>query len=359
MTELTELVIELADAFGPSGFEGEVREIFRRQTEAVAEIAYDNLGSIVATHRGGTAGPKILLAAHLDEVGLLIRAIMPNGYLKVVPLGGWWPPTLLAQRVLIRSGRGDHLGVMGAKPPHFLGEEDKNRALKLNDLYIDVGARNAEAVTALGIAVGDPVVPAVATSRLSGTDTFVGKAFDDRIGCAAVIELLRELDGTQPNRVCGAGTVQEENGLKGARTLTSLVQPDLCLVLEGPPADDFPDNSVVQGRLGGGPQIRIYDPSMFANQTLAKLAIAQAEQLGIAYQVTVRESGGTDGSAIQLAGTGGVPTLVLGIPVRYAHSHQGIVALSDLEATIKLLKALLYALDETTVAKLKQNPWSS
>ena len=144
----------------------------------------------------------------------------------------------------------------------------------------------------------------------------------------------------------------------GAKALAALVEPDVCLVLEGPPADDFPDaGAIVQGRLGGGPQIRMYDPSMIANRALARLAVAQAQKLGIPYQVTVRESGGTDGSAIQVQTAGGVPTLVIGIPVRYAHSHQSIINLKDLEATVRLVTALLGVLDEPTVADLKRHPW--
>ncbi|TCL74171.1 putative aminopeptidase FrvX [Hydrogenispora ethanolica] len=358
MVDLSRLAAELSNAFGPSGFEGEVRDVFRNWLTGRAEITYDNLGGIMAWRRGASETPKILLAAHLDEVGLLVRGILPGGCLRAVPLGGWWPPTLLAQRVVVRSAGGDHFGIIGAKPPHFLGEDEKNRPLRWGDLYIDVGATSAAEVADLGIAVGDPVVPAVAASPLGLAGTIVGKAFDNRIGCAAVIATLLELRGDHPNLVIGSGTVQEENGARGARTLASLVQPDLCLVLEGPPADDFPDaGAIVQGKMGGGPQIRFYDPSMIANQALAKLAVAQAQRLGLPYQVTVRESGGTDGSAIQVQTVGGVPTLVIGIPVRYAHSPQSIVRLSDLEATIQLVGALLGVLDEATVDRLKQQPW--
>jgi putative aminopeptidase FrvX len=358
LSDLDKIMIQLSDAFGPSGFEKDIRNIFQREVAELAEIDYDHLGSIIAKHYGSSTSPKILLAAHLDEVGLMVRGILPNGYLKVVPLGGWWAPTLVAQRVIIRNRNNqDHYGVMGAKPPHYMSDDEKNRVLKLSDLYIDLGAHSAEEVAALGIKVGDPVVPAVKTEALSPPDTLVGKAFDDRAGCAVIIKVLQELDTAHPNLVIGAGTVQEENGMKGAVTVSSRVQPDLCIVVEGAPADDFPDaGSIKQGQLGNGPQIRYLDPSMIANQSLARLAVNTAEKRGIPYQVAVREGGGTDGREIQRFGSG-VPCVVIGVPVRYAHSHQGILSLQDLRSTVRLVKALLYELDETTVNELKRNPW--
>lgn len=311
----------------------------------------------MASHHGTVITPKILLAAHLDEVGLLVRGILPNGYLKVVPLGGWWAPALLGQQVLIRSKQGDRLGVIGSKPPHYMGEEERNRPLKINDLYIDIGASSGTEVASLGVEVGNPVVPAVKATAMSPQSAIVGKAFDDRAGCTVLLQVLRELDHTHPNLVIGAGTVQEESGIKGARTIAAIAKPDLCVVLEGAPADDFPDaGGIVQGRMGGGPQIRYYDPSMIANRALVDFVVCEAQKFGISYQLAVREGGGTDGSEIQLA-AGGVPTVVIGVPVRYAHSHYGILNLKDVEATVQLVKAMIQRLDEAKVNELKTNPW--
>lgn len=357
MAGLEEIIIELSNAFGPSGFESEVRGILKKRLENYTEITYDNLGGIIAVHQGRADVPKILLAAHLDEVGLMVRGITPGGYLKAVPLGSWWPPTLLAQRILVRSKNGDYYGTIGAKPPHYLAEEERNRPLKMADLYIDVGARSYEEVVTMGIAIGDPVAPAVKAELLGTSKTLVGKAFDDRAGCAVIAQVLRELDRNHPNQVFGAGTVQEENGLKGAKTVAAIVQPDLCLVIEGAPADDFPDsNGIIQGKLGGGPQIRYFDPTLIANRALVKLAKSKAEQMGIPYQLAVREGGGTDGKEIQQSGVG-VPTLVIGIPVRYAHSHQCIISLNDIEATVNLVRGMVDILDNAAVNELKRNPW--
>jgi putative aminopeptidase FrvX len=358
MMNLEETVVRLSNAFGPSGYEMEARQVFADMLKEVAGVSGDGLGNVLATHSGVNPGPRILLAAHLDEVGLMVRDILPGGCIKAVPLGGWWAPALLAQPVLIRSKQGDRRGVIGAKPPHYMKEEEKNRSLNMADLYIDVGAKNRAEVLALGIAIGDPVVPAVQTVALSPRKTLMGKAFDDRAGCAAAVRILRELNHDHPNEVVVAGTVQEEVGLKGARALASLVRPDLCLVLEGAPADDFPDSGpIMQGKLAEGPQLRRYDPSMIANQHLVDLAIEVAQNIGIPYQVAVREGGGTDGSAIQVQTPGGAPAMVIGVPVRYAHSHHGIIHLDDLENLVKLVKALIYRLDAATVQKIRQNPW--
>ncbi len=358
MTSLEQLVFDLSNAFGPSGYEKEVREVFQKAVAERTEISYDNLGGIMAFHKGSSEIPKVLLAAHLDEVGLMVRGILPSGYLKVVPLGGWWAPALVAQRVIIRSKKGDHYGVIGSKPPHYMSDEERNRSLKPGDLYIDIGARSGEEISALGISIGDPIVPAVEAGFLSPANFVVGKAFDDRSGCAAVIQVLKEIDADHPNLVIGAGTVQEENGMKGAHSVVALAEPDVCLVLEGAPADDFPDGGpLIQGKLGGGPQLRYLDPSMIANRALIELAVQTATELGIPYQTAVREGGGTDGGVIQTRGLGGVPTMVMGVPVRYAHSHQGIISLDDLKATIHLAKELINRLDQATVADLKRNPW--
>lgn len=355
--ELAQMVIRLSEAFGPSGFEGEVRAIFEEMVREVAEISYDHLGSIIATHQGMADQPRILLAAHLDEVGLMVQGILPGGELKAVALGGWWPPVLIGQKVIVRSQTGYHPGVIGAKPPHHLRDDEKNRAPRLDELYIDIGAGSREEAMVLGIEAGDPVVPAVKTTRMSNPRMLLGKAFDDRIGCAVLAKVLRELDETHPNRIIAVGTVQEENGLKGARAVTGLVVPDLCLILEGAPADDFPGGVIVQGRLAGGPQLRRFDPSMLANQGLVNLAIDEARRLGIPYQVAIRDGGGTDGSAIQVQVDGGVPTMVISVPVRYAHSHHGIINLDDVAATVELVEALIARLDQATVTHLKQNPW--
>lgn len=356
MSELLSILTELANAFGPSGFESEPREVFRKWLETKAEFSYDNLGSCIAVHRGPSPSPRILLAAHLDEVGLLVRGILPSGYLKVVPLGSWWAPSLLAQKVVIRSANGDHHGVVGAKPPHFLSDEEQQRLFKLKDLYIDVGARSKEEAESMGIQIGDPMVPAVNVEPIGKDEMFAGKAFDDRAGCAVMIQILREI-ADHPNTIYAAGTVQEENGLKGANTVAAAVQPDVAIVLEGTPADDFPDaGGVIQGRLGGGPQIRWLDPTMIANPALLKLAVETAKELQIPFQEAVREGGGTDAKEIQIYGAG-VPILVIGVPVRYAHSHHGIVHLGDLRNTVKLVKAMIMKMNQETVAAMKQNPW--
>jgi putative aminopeptidase FrvX len=354
MSNISGMLIELADAFGPAGFEKEAREVFEKHLPKTAQLSYDNLGSIIAELPGKVAGPRVLLAAHLDEVGLMVRGILPGGQLRFVPLGSWWAPTLLAQRLLVRTRQGDRLGVIGAKPPHFLKEDEKNKPLKLEELYLDVGTSSAAETEALGFAPGDCAVPAVSATAIGPEGTYCGKAFDDRAGCAVLLQALQELKGDHPNTVFAAGTVQEEGGLKGARTVANLVKPDIAIILEGTPADDLPEmGPIVQGRLGGGPQLRWRDGSMIAHRGLTEFAGVMAKELQIPYQMAVREGGGTDAAKIQLA-HGGVPVLVIGVPVRHIHSHQSIVRLGDLEVTVKLVKALVMGMDEKRVEEVKK-----
>lgn len=343
---------ELSEAFGPPGHEEEVAEIFRRRLEGLAACRRDRLGSVVAELPG--PGPRIMLAAHLDEVGLLVKAVTAEGYLRCVPLGGIWPPVMLGGAFRIKGRRGEVRGVLGAKPPHFMKEEERRQTPQWEGLYIDAGARTGEDALALGLVPGSPAVPDIQPALLPGTGIIMGKALDDRTGVQAIVETARRMAGEKrPGALLVVGTTQEEIGARGARTAASLLHPDVCLVVEGTPADDFPSfpREQAQGVLGRGPQIRIYDPSMIANRALVELAVSEAEDLKIPYQTAVRDGGGTDGGAVHLHGPG-VPTLVVGIPVRYAHGPVGLSSLADLELTVELLAAILRRLDAPTVAAL-------
>lgn len=232
-------------------------------------------------------------------------------------------------------------------------ERDKEM-IHLDEMLIDVAARDkAAAEEELGISVGDYVFAAPSFAQMAG-GRLMGKAFDDRAGCALLVELIEALQGLDhPNTVAAAATVMEEVGLRGARTAAQTVGPDLAIVLEGPPADDVPGMAKddPQGALGGGVQIRCFDPTMVVHGPLKEFVISVARKESIPYQLVVRDSGGTDAGSIHMTGTG-VPSIVLGVPVRYIHSHHCILDLADYEAALKLLTALVSNLDEKTVGGL-------
>jgi endoglucanase len=349
------LLRELTEAHAVPGHEEEVREIFVREMSELGTVGGDRCGSVTCEFGDG---PRVLLAGHMDEVGFMVQSITKEGFLRFIALGGWWSHTLLSQRVVVRTSSGRKVpGVIGSKPPHMLPESERRQVVQIEEMYIDVGAQSLDQVEhELGIRVGDPVAPWSPFTPLALDGMLLAKAFDNRVGMAAAIQAGRLLaEGGVPNRLVVAGTVQEEMGLRGARTLARVARPDVAVVLEGPPADDTPGGArgAVQGRLGGGVQIRMFDPSAISHPLLARLAIEVAEQEKIPHQVTVRHAGGTDAGAIQPSGEG-VPSVVLGVPARYIHSHNAIIDLNDYLQMVALAAALVRRLDAETVAAISR-----
>jgi endoglucanase len=350
-----ELLRELTQADAIPRHEEAVRQIFQSRLGHAGVIEKDRLGSIFCTKRGGGDKPRILLGSHMDEVGFIVQRVTASGYVKLVTAGGWWAHTLLAQRVNILTRQGKIPGVIGSTPPHLLGSGDREKVMDIKDLYIDVGAESGEqALEEYGVQPGCPIVPYGPFIPMKNPKLFSAKAFDNRVGVGLVIETLLQL-GEHPNTVIGTGSVQEEVGLRGARTVASAIEPDVAIVLEGPPADDLPgfDSDAAQGKLGGGVQIRLYDPTMIANPRLCDLVIETAKANQIPHQIAVRQSGGTDAGAIHQAGCG-VPSIVLGVPARYVHSHVSIINIDDYRAALELLLHLIPRLDQSTVDALVQ-----
>lgn len=349
-----ELLNTLTQAHGVPGHEDEVREIFQSQLDGIGPIQKDRLGSVYCVKKGSADSPRVLLDSHLDEVGFLVQSITPSGYVKFVPVGGWWTHTLLAQRVTIKTAKGKIPGIIGSVPPHLLGADARKKVLEIQKLTIDIGASSAEeAVERCGVRPGCPIAPYSPMMALHNGDLLTAKAFDNRVGVALVIETLKKLGSDHPNTVIGVGSVQEEVGMRGARTAAAAIEPDVAIILEGPPADDTPgfERDAMQGRLGGGVQIRLYDPTMIANPKLCDLVIETARDSKIAHQVAVRSSGGTDAGEIHRSGRG-VPSVVLGVPARYIHSHVSVMHLADYRAALDLLSLLIPRLDRRTIESL-------
>ena len=348
------LLQELTEAHSVSGHEDEVRAIFTDELSDIGPLATDKLGSVICAHRN--EGPRVMIAGHMDEVGFMVQNITLDGFIQFVTIGGWWAQVMLGQRVQILTRSGEKvIGVIGSKPPHFLTPAQRENAVPVESMFIDVGASSRREVTDnFQISLGDPIAPFSQFTPLTKMNFYMAKAFDNRVGMAGVIQAALELaDTDHPNELIFAGSVQEEVGLRGAKTLANFVKPDVAIILEGPPADDTPgfNSSESQGRLGGGVQIRLYDPTAISNPRLAELTIKTAEEANISHQVTVRRSGGTDAGSLHQANQG-IPCIVLGVPTRYIHSHNAIIDIEDYLAMVNLTIALAEKLDDETVASL-------
>jgi putative aminopeptidase FrvX len=351
-----ELLRELTEASGISGYEEEVRKIIKRHLQDVTSIEQDRLGSIVCRKDGESAAPRIMLAGHMDEVGFIVKLITDEGFIRFSTLGGWWGHVMLAQRVVIKTREGDISGLIGSKPPHVLSEEERKKLQEPKDMYVDVGATSSAEVKGLGIRPGDPIIPVCPFTVLNTGKTYMGKAFDDRVGCALFINVLKNLlKEKHPNTVYGVGTVQEEVGLRGAHTSSWVVEPDVGLTMEISVAGDVPDvkKEDAQGKLGKGPVIILRDGTMIPNLRLRDLFIDTAEEMKIPYQFDMLERGGTDSGAIHLHRRG-VPNLVIGVPTRHIHSHAGILHREDYDNTVRLVTAVVRKLDAKTVAGLTE-----
>lgn len=353
-TKAVSLLQELTEAHSVSGHEDEVRAIFVDELEECGELSADRNGSVFC--ETGGAGPRVMVTGHMDEVGFMVQNITPDGFIQFLGIGGWWEHNLLSQRVQILTRSGEKvLGVVSSKPPHFLPEAQRRQVMAMDQMFIDVGAESKkDAMENFGISLGDPIAPVSEFTPLVKEDLFMAKAFDNRVGMAGTIQAGQILaESAHPNRLILCGTVQEEVGLRGAKTAANFAKPDVVIVLEGPPADDTPgfSRSDCQGRLGAGVQIRLFDPSAITNPRLARLAIETAQAEGIPHQVTVRRSGGTDAGSFHLSNEG-VPCVVLGVPARYIHSHNAIIDVNDYLHMLSLTIALVRRLDEETVEGL-------
>jgi endoglucanase len=346
-----ELLQTFSDCFGPPGGEGPVARLVERYLQSFCQLSRDGLGSVLAEKAGQNRQPRLMLAAHLDEIGFMVQGVTPQGYLRLQALGGWEPSWLPGQRLLIHTSSGQREGVVAATPVHF--RQDKKKELKIENLLVDIGAASPAEVQALGVGLGDLAVPR-AGFAVFNENFLVNKAWDDRVGVAAMIAVLQGFqERPHPNTILAAGTVQEEVGCRGATCAVEAARPDLAIVLEGPPADDLPGLSPdpPQGALGQGVQIRLFDPTIIVPQKLWRWVVELAQQQNIPHQLAVRRSGATDARAIHLA-HGGIPTIILGVPVRYAHSAAGIIQQQDFTAMVDLTSAIVAELDEARLAAL-------
>lgn len=349
-----ELLERLSNAAGPSGFEEPIRKIMVEEMKPYASsITFDGMGSIIATQ--GATGPKIMIDAHMDELGGLIRRITPNGFLTMQMLGGWLDQALVDQRWIILGSKGPVLAVTGIRDIHVVPQEERSRVYSRDNLFLDVGASTEEQVRALGVSPGDPVVPDSRFAVLNGTDEYLGKAWDDRAGCAVVVEAMRRLAKTSLKaRLFYAITTQEEIGLRGAHSAADTIKPDIGIALEsGIVGDVFGTHpEEAQEKLGAGPGVFLFDTSELPNRKMVQFVRDTAKASNVPLQDDLVLGYGDDTAEIQKS-TGGVPTVNLVIPTRYTHSHNGIISRKDFDGMVNLLVSMLQSLDTEKVQKLR------
>jgi len=351
---VTQLMKQFTEAPGPPGAEGPVRKLFAENAKPFADkISYDGLGSVIAQQ--GSTGPRIMVDAHMDELGAIVRHIRPDGYISVQMLGYWLPQALGDQRWLIIGSKGSVLAVSELWDAHLAPHEAGHPATP-SEYFLDVGARNAADVTALGIGPGDPIVP-VSEFAVLPNQRYLAKAWDDRVGCMAMIEAMRRLaKSPHPNQIFYAATIQEEGSIemRGATTSAHIINPDIGIALEVGVANDTPGNKPDASleTIGGGPGIMLYSFSEYPNRNLVRFVQQVAGELKIPLQYDFVQGFGDDAGAIKLNGSG-VPVTTLLVPTRSTHTHNGIIERSDFDRTVDLLVALLQRLDASAVARIK------
>ncbi|MEN1968267.1 M42 family metallopeptidase, partial [Lentibacillus sp. N15] len=277
-----------------------------------------------------------------------------QGYLYFQTTGGWWSQVMLAQRVTIMTAKGDVTGIIGSKPPHILSAEARKKPIEIKDMFIDIGASSKEEASDFGVRPGDSIVPYFEFTQLKNEKMLLAKAWDNRIGCAIAIEVLKQLkDVNHPNIVYGVGNVQEEVGLRGAKTATHTIMPDIGFAVDVGIAGDTPgvSDKDADSELGKGPQLVLYDASMVSHKGVRDLVVDTADEQHIPYQYTSIAGGGTDSGSIHLTANG-VPALSITIATRYIHSHAAILHRDDFENAVKLIVEVIKKLDRDKVNEI-------
>ncbi len=346
MSDLKDILERLSNAHGVSGYEGNVRQIIEEEIRPyIDEIKTDKMGNLIATKLGGK--PTVMLAAHMDEIGLMVKYVDDKGFVHFTKIGGWFDQTLLNQRMVLHTEFGTVYGVIGSKPPHAMNDEDKKKPILAEDMFIDVGATSKEDAEKLGVKAGTPITSDM-EFKLLGNDMVTGKAFDNRAGCVMLIEALRQMKGVKAT-VHAVFTVQEEVGLKGAKTSAFGLNPDVALATDVTITGDHPgiEKKHSAMEIGKGPSITISDAEgrgIIVPEPVLKWLKEAAESSNVPYQLEVGVGGTTDASAIHLSREG-IPTGVISTPSRYIHTPVSVLSMTDLENAAKLVARALEIVD--------------
>ena len=352
MSEQNEIerILALSNAFGPSGMEDEVSALVQSELrQAGIDSVQDHMRNVRA-ELNHADGPRVMLDAHLDEVGIITQAVKPDGTMTFLPLGGWAPANFPSSSFQIKNKAGgfEH-AVIASKPPHFMSDAERKQAPAVENMVLDCGAKDAaDTIHTYHLGIGCFGAPEVKASYSKRTHLFTGKAFDCRIGVAAEIEtMIRLKQRNLPCSVSASFPVQEEMGERGAMANAHALKPDVAICFEGCPADDtFQKPWLIQAAMYQGPMLRDFDVSMITSPRFEQFALDLAVKHQIPVQESVRKGGGTDGGKIHLEG---IPCIVIGIPVRYIHSSNCYCTLDDYEHAVQLAVELCSALSVETL----------
>lgn len=347
------LLKDLSEISGVSGNEKKVAKYIEEVLkDENLEKTNCNLGSQIYI-KNKNVGPKIMLAAHMDEVGLMVREITDKGFLKVQPIGGWYSQVMLSQKWLVETKNGDEvIAITGSTPPHILSKEIREKPVDISCMYLDLGLSDKKEVEKLGISIGSFVCPMQKFYKLANNDFLLGKAWDNRIGTAVLIAVAKRLNNVLDKEVDYTFTVQEEVGLRGAQTASYHINPDIAIAIDSGLATDLPGNDNPQGEeLGKGPQIIFYDGGLIPNQKLKEKVIKVAKENNIKYQLSYLSGGQTDAARMQYARSGAAVISIL-VPARYIHSHTSVISYSDFLETVNLVEKLILSLDKKEVSNI-------
>ncbi len=334
---------ELTQLDGVSGHEHYVAQYLHQEylKLGVDEIIRDNLGSLIALKKSKNKdAKKVMILGHMDEIGFLVKQIMPSGVLKIAPVGGWFSQTLLAHRIRLTLRSGEQImGAIAATPPHMIPQEKRNSVMEIQDMVVDVGALSADDAKVMGISVGDMIVVQGGFESLNKGQRLLAKAFDNRYGCVMGLDIMHQLKNKDLDFDLYVGaSVQEEVGLRGAQTITQLIQPDLAIVLDCSPANDALDDKAI-GKLGEGVLIRMMDGNMIADKAVINKFIDVCKDHDIKHQ-TYFSPGGTDAGIVHKTGHG-IKTLTCCSAARSIHTASSILDVNDYTAAKKALLGFL------------------
>lgn len=353
-----DLLKRLSEADGIGGMEREVSRIVTSYGKDYSDdIQYDNLGSVILKSSGEnkTNGPKIMLSSHMDEVGFMVRSITAEGYVNLLPVGGWWGHVMPAQEMTITTINAEKIiGVVGSRAPHGLASKVKEKVIQPMDLYLDLGVTSKQAVEQLGVSIGDMITPNVSFREMNDSNYLMGKAWDDRCCVGVGLEVLKNLSESDHEAdIYFAATTQEEVGIRGARTAVHTIKPDVAIALDVTTATDTPfDNKGM--RLGDGVVLSVLDSLTIGNSGLVQMMEEIVNDLSLDVRYDFMTVGGTDACNIHKM-MEGVVSMTLSLPTRYMHSPRLIIHKEDYIQTIKLVTEFCRRLNWEKLNQLKSS----